>query len=678
MRYRRCFGLALSLTTVCVLRAQEKRLVQPEDLVDIRLASDVQISPDGRRIAFVVTEPADSKQPLKRRDTNIWMVPADGSEPARPFAASPRSEGSPRWSPDGRFLAFLSDRNAPPESAEGDRDEIHREPRRQIFLLRTDGGEAAQLTDFKGGVERFAWSPDGNQIAFTVKDASTEEEEKKRRERDDAVFVDHNYKYSRLWVLSLTDRQARELTRQNWQVTDFAWSPDSTRLAARTAPTPRLDDAAWHSSLVVLDVRSGNLLRTISENCGRMGLASESDIKWSPDGQTVAYPESTAKKIASWLTLAPAIGAGAKKVLARDYRGTIWGVEWTPDSKQLLAESQVGTKARLLSLDVTTESATPLADVLASGPGFSVSHDGRTIAFLNQAPDAPSDVWVMEAGKSPRQLTNLNPQVNALRLGGVEEVAWKNRKDGQMLYGVLVTPPGFRPGQPYPTIVQVHGGPQSGWWMGWLGSWHDWAQLLASHGYVVFLPNPRGSTGQGWQFAEANRDDWGGMDFQDILDGVDSLIEQKIADPNRLGIGGWSYGGFMTSWAVTKTDRFRAAIVGAGVTDLFSFDGTTDITPSFLRNYFLDIPFHRRADYENHSAMTFLQNCKTPTLVLHGGADERVPTSQGWEFYNGLKMLRVPAEMVVYPREPHGFRERAHQIDLLKRVLAWYDQHLKN
>jgi len=225
--------------------------------------------------------------------------------------------------------------------------------------------------------------------------------------------------------------------------------------------------------------------------------------------------------------------------------------------------------------------------------------------------------------------------------------------------------------------VAVHGGPQSAWWSGWLGSWHGRGQLLASNGYVVFLPNPRGATGRGWRFAEANRDDWGGMDFQDIMDGVDFLIDQKIADATRLGIGGWSYGGFMTSWAVTQTNRFKAAVVGAAVTNLFSFNGTTDITPGFLRSYFLDIPSRRRVPYDNHSAMTFLKNCKTPSLVLHGQADDRVPVSQGFEFYSGLKALGVETEMVVYPREPHALKERAHQIDLLQRILAWYDKYLK-
>lgn len=659
-------GLVVVLNIVFAfgLWAEEKRAVTPEDLVDIRGVSDVQLSPDGKRVAFVVTEPAHPKKPEKPRDANIWLVPSDGSEPPRPFAASAKRDISPRWSPDSRYLAFLSNRGEPIGE--------EKEAKNQIYLLRTDGGEAEQLTRVKGGVESFEWSPDGTLIAFTVKDPLTEEELQKQKQRDDAIHVDHDYKYTRLWVVRLSDRQAEQVTKQDLHVTGFAWSPDGSELALTVSSTPRLDDVYWHSSLVVVRRLTGEVVRTLSKNVGGFGAGAE----WSPDGQTIAFAEYTPNKIAYWPALVPAAG-GSVRHLLKDYPGTIWAAKWAPDSNYLLAESNEGTKAKLLRIDTTTEAITKLAEVLVPGPGFSVSADGRTIAYLNQAGDAPADVWILTVGESPRRLTNLHPQLTSLRLGEVKEITWKNKKDGQSLSGVLITPPDFKPGQPYPTVVQVHGGPMWAWWTGWHGSWHEWGQLLASNGYVVFLPNPRGSTGQDWQFAEANRDDWGGMDFRDIMDGVDYLIEKKIADPERLGIGGWSYGGFMTSWAVTQTDRFKAAIVGAAVTNLFSFHGTTDVTPSFLRTYFLDIPFRRRAAYDNHSAMTFLQNCKTPALVLHGQADFRVPVGQGWEFYNGLKSLGVETEMVVYPREPHGIGERTHQLDLLKRVLAWYDKYLK-
>ena len=213
--------------------------------------------------------------------------------------------------------------------------------------------------------------------------------------------------------------------------------------------------------------------------------------------------------------------------------------------------------------------------------------------------------------------------------------------------------------------------------MAWSTGWHDWSALLASNGYVVLLPNFRGSQGQGWEFAEANRNDWGGLDFHDIMSGLDDLIDQRIADPNRLGVGGWSFGGFMTSWTATQTDRFKAAVEGAGLTDLLSFDGEASIGPGFLDIYFLGNPFRRRAAYEKHSAMYFLENCKTPTLILHGLRDDVVPVGQSWEFYGGLKMLGKRAELVLYPREGHVFSEPGHQVNVLKRVLAWFNKYLQ-
>lgn len=663
--------------------AEPKRAIRPEDLADIRGVSDVQISADGKRVAFVVTEPADPEKPQRAGDTNIWIVPADGSEPARSFASTPKNETHPRWSPDGRYLAFLSDRGQPVGE--------EKEAKPQLYLMRTDGGEAEQLTNLKGEVLALKWSPDGKLIAFTVRDPKTSDEQERQRKGYDEVYADHDYKFARLWVVSLAERKVEQVTKQNFEVDEFAWSPDGTELALRVSDTPRKDDSYWHARLVVVRRLTGEVQRTLAQNIYRSGM----NPRWSPDGRYISFGQTSATGISTSLALIPAAG-GPARILLKDYPGTPVEAQWEPDSRHLVVACNVRTREKFLRVDVSTEAVSELAFdatfTLLSFPVFTLSQDGRTFAYATGSDKSPPEVfsWVREDASPPTaterpegrqlqtRLTTLNPQVAQWRVGGAKEISWKNAKDGQIVYGVLVTPPDFKPGQPYPTIVHVHGGPEWAWWNGWLGSWHEWDQLLASNGYVVLLPNPRGSTGQGWQFTEANRDDWGGGDFQDIMSGVDYLVEQKIADPNRLGIGGWSYGGFMTSWTVTQTNRFKAAVVGAAVTNLFSFNGTTDITPSFLRSYFVDLPFRRRSAYDNHSAMTFLQNCKTPSLVLHGDSDERVPVTQGWEFYNGLRMLGVPVEMVVYPREHHMFTERPHQVDILRRVLAWYDKYLKN
>ncbi len=524
------------------LNAQQKRSLTPEDVVDIRNVADANVSPDGKRIAFVVTEPADSSKPDKARDDNIWMVPVDGSEPARLFAFSPKSENTPRWSPDGRWLAFLSDR-----SEDG---------QKQIWLMHADGGEAEKLTSAKAGVDSYKWSPDGRMVAFLARDAKTDEERKKQQLRDDPIQIDHDYKYERLWVIDLKYRKPALVTRQNIEVKEFDWSPDAASFAIAFTSAPIFE---LKSRLAVMRRSDGELLRTLTDN-----VSSSSNVRWSPDGTGILFFESSPTGWSNWLALISP-GSGQARPLLKDYPGTLWAGEWGPDSKHLIAEAAVDTRVKLLRIDVGSGEAITLADILNSGPDFSVSADGRTFAFINERPDSPADVWSFTIGGQSRQLTSLHSQIPFLKLGNVREVSWKNRKDGQVLHGVLVTPTDFQSGEPYPTIVEAHVG-DSAWWSGWQGSWWQWAQLLASNGYVVFLPNARGVTGQGWKLHEAITD-WGGSAFDDIMEGVDSLIEQKIADPDRLGIGGWSNGGFMTTWAITHTNRFKVAVAFAAPVD---------------------------------------------------------------------------------------------------------------
>lgn len=640
----------------------------PEDFVDLRVVSDPQISPDGTQIAFVVTEPGNPDHPDIPRNSDIWMVASDGKTPAHKYVASDKSETMPRWSPDGRWLAFLSDRGET-----GGTEKDAEASKKQIWMIRTDGGEAQQATTLKGGVVGFRWSPDGKTMAVLATDAPSPEEEARKKKRDDRVYVHHEWKFVRLYFLDVESHEVKLIIRQDLNVNDAEWSPDGREMALMVSSTPDLDGVYWHSKFVIVN-RQGEMVRTLSERSGRI------DWGYSPDGKWIAFTEQTPAGIAAHLAIVPA-GGGEVKYLDSDYKGTIFWAHWAPDSKYLIVESLEGTHALISGLDTSNSRTKKMFDVQVA-PGqehaFSLSRDGSIIAYLNQKANGPTDVWAIdEATQKARQLTQMNPQVEQWDLGSVEEISWKNKKDDKTIYGVLIKPPDFNPAKLYPAIVEIHGGPKWAWWLGWHGTWHEWGQLLASHGYVVLLPNPRGSDGQGIIFAEANRDDWGGADFDDILGGVDELIAKKIADPNRLGIGGWSYGGFMTSWAVTQTNRFKAAVVGAGVTHLLSFNGTTDITPSFLKSYFLDFPFNRREAYDKHSAMSFVKNVKTPTLVLHGSDDERVPLGQGQEFYHALKQLGVKTEMVIYPREHHGFRERAHQVDLLKRILAWYDANLR-
>jgi dipeptidyl aminopeptidase/acylaminoacyl peptidase len=371
--------------------------------------------------------------------------------------------------------------------------------------------------------------------------------------------------------------------------------------------------------------------------------------------------------------MVPAAG-GEVRPLLKDSLSTTMRAEWAPDSKSLLLLTEEGTGQALLRLDPKTGHAQRVADVVNSQSEFSFSTNGTTIAYLDQSPRSPSDVWLVAPRISPRRLTDLNPQTLSWRLGSVRSVSWKNSSDGMIRKGVLITPPDFEAGRPYPMIVEGHPS-DTPWWTGWLGTWWSWGQLLAAHGYVVFLPNYRGVNGEGWKM-HATIGDWGGMAFQDLMDGIDALVEQRIADPNRLGMGGWSNGGFLTEWAITHTTRFRAAVAQAGHSDFFSLAGASSYSRASLKISFGD-PSTNRAVYDAHSPVTFIRSCRTPTLLLHGANDSGVPVGQAFEFYTGLKANGVEAEMVVYPREGHSIREREHQEDLQERVLAWFDRHLK-
>jgi dipeptidyl aminopeptidase/acylaminoacyl peptidase len=640
----------------CFLAAQAQTLT-PEDILSIRELSDIQLSPDGKQVAFVITEPAAAN--TQPRASNIWTMPTDGQESPRALIPGLIAAGSPRWSPDGRTLAFVSDRATPAGAAASD----------QIYLLRGVETNAMQLTSVPGGVEDFEWSPDSKMIAFVARDQPTPEEREKRTAGYDAIEVDRDLKYSRLWVTNVSDHRAVQVTKQDFEIFELAWSPAGDELALVVAPTPK-DEDSLNLSLIVVNRTSGEVVRTLSKLVNLPG-----GLRWSPDGRLLTFYEGpSTKEFASWVSVVPAAG-GPSRPLLKNYAGSVLRLQWMPDSKHLMAQAVEGTHQALLSVDVITGNTAKLTDVVHSQWNVGFSTNGNTTAYFSQSVNSPSDIWVLERGVVPRKITNFNPQTATWKLGKLREVEWNNSKDGLLRRGVVITPPGYQPGRLYPTIVNTHPG-DTAWWMGWHASkWWDWGQLLASNGYVVFLPNTRGVTGEGWRGHQTIAD-WGAMAFQDLIDGVDYLVEQKIADPNRLGIGGWSNGGFMTEYAITHTTRFKAAVAQAGHSDFFSLYGTSGIRWS-LRISFGSSPHVNRRGYDERSPIMSVRNCRTPTLLLHGELDPGVPVGQAYEFYNGLKDVGVETELVIYPRERHNIQQRGHQLDIQRRTLAWFDKHLK-
>jgi len=657
MKNRQKILVAACLLPLSIL-AQEKarRPITPEDLVKIREVADPQISPNGKWVAFVVTEPADTSKPDQPRNSDIWIVPSDGSAPPRKYAFGPKAESTPRWSLDGNYLAFLSNRGE--------------DGKNQIHLMHTSGGEAEAITKTKEGVGTFQWRADSKAIAFTAKDSLTNAEDKQQKAKSDERVLDENFKYSLLYELEVSSRKATLISKENETANEFDYSPDGGWISVSVSPTPKLDDVYLRSKLVLIK-SDGAERKVISDKCF-------GNVRWSNDGKQILYLAPVGKGITALPALVSSSG-GATEFLAQNYRGVVWEMDWLPTGQDLLVSSQEGAQGIIGKLNSKTGAVSRLKAVgrpFTSSNNWSASADGASIAFIDASASSPADAWIMKAGGSEvKRLTTMNPQLDSLAFGVTEVIQWKS-KDGTLIEGILVKPADYVKGKRYPLVVQVHGGPEWAWWNGWLASWHEWAQPLASNGYAVLLPNPRGSSGYGWKFIEANVNDWGGGDFADIMSGVDYLIKEGIADADRLGIGGWSYGGFMTSWAVSQTNRFKAAIMGAGLSNLTSMYGTTDI-PTFMQLYFDGHPFDRKQIYEKHSALTFIKNAKTPALILHGGSDERVPLSQAQEFYQALRDMNIKTKFVIYPREGHGIGERAHQVDLLERVLEWFDSHLK-
>lgn len=650
-------GLMMLALPILALAQATPVIPTPEMIMALKVVGDPQIDREGRWIAYTVGTPqSHGKRPLSR----IWRVSATGKGGAREIPAPAGAhEEHPRWSADGRSLYLISNRSSfAADVAEG-------VAASQVWRVDANGDHPTVLTHSQSDVSAFDVTRDGSRIAYLAADAPTAASVAAREAKDDAVLADHPTRFSRVWLRDLRGVEARALTAPDLQVHDLAWSPDGRRLALRVSQGTTLNDYWYRSRVVLVDADTGELARVLEAR------ASAHPLQWSPDGTRLLYGHLGEYGMVADVTVHD-IARDRKTVLAPGWNGTLWLARWQ-DDRVLLGLGQRGVRGAFLRLDAATGHVREIARPQIPFASFTTTGSGRT-AYLGIRDDQPAEVWTLDGGRLAAR-TDTHPQVAGWAHGQVQELAWTSSRDGLEITGLLVTPPGWKRGTPLPTLVQGHGGPAWAWWSGWLGSWHDWAQLLATRGYAVFLPNPRGSEGGGHAFAEMARGDWGGGDFQDILDGLDMLEKQGVADPQRLAIGGWSYGGYMAAWAVTQSDRFRTAIVGAGVIDIGAMALTTD-TPDYLPGYFGD-PVTQRARYDAHSPIRYADRVNVPVLILHGEEDKRVPLSQGEMFHRALVFNGTPVTMVTYPRGPHWFFETAHGRDVQQRVLDWLDLQLR-
>jgi dipeptidyl aminopeptidase/acylaminoacyl peptidase len=680
MYRRRLSVISLLLICACafslVAQTAARRPMKVDDFSRFRNVGDPQISPDGKWVAYVVNT-TDVKE--DKSSSHIWMVGMDGSND-RQITFSNEGEGSPRWSPDGKWLSFTSSR---PGKARG----------AQVWLLNRDGGEAMQLTEIKGRLQGHEWSPDSKRLALVIGDPDPESEPgpspapgASATPRVPKPIVIDRYRYKQdgqgyllsgrhtyIYLYDIATKKLERLTKSKWDESSPAWSPDSTRIAfvSNHGDDPDRDPAA---QLFVVDAKPESIEKQLTPPTTRAGRARP---EWSADGKWLAFLEGDERKYGAYsmdrLALVPADGSSAPVAFkaTEDLDRGVSSPRFSADGKSIRflvvddrsvypmkANLSGGTAERLLS-----------PPVVISGWNTAA---GRTVTMSGGNSKA-NEVYVWD-DKELRQLTHQNDTLLAeFQLGETEEVNFKS-KDGTPVNGLLTYPVGYVKGTKVPLLLRIHGGPNA-------QDQHSFSlerQMFAAHGYAVLAVNYRGSAGRGQKFSRSIFADWGNYEVQDLLAGVDHVIKMGVADPDRLGVGGWSYGGILTDYLIATDTRFKAATSGAGTAFTVAFYGTDQYIIQY--DYEIGPPWNPKAwDTYVKISYPFLHadRIQTPTLFLGGERDFNVPVQGSQQMYQALRSLGVDTQLIIYPNENHGIQRPSYQRDRMERYLAWYDKYIK-
>ena len=663
--------LSVLVFTSPLLAQDTARPLEINDQFNIKSVGSPQISPDGEWVAFTVTTTNLEKE---RSRTQIWMVSTDGGDPF-PVTMSSESTSGPKWSPDGKFLSFLATRGE--------------EAKPQVWVLDRRGGEARPLTELENGAGSFEWSPDASKLVMAIRDrdttaASGGSSGTSSRRQPQKPWVIDRLQFKRdgrgyladslqthLYVYDIASKKLTQVTSGRWSEGSPAWSPDGARIAFVSNRTQD-PDANSNSDIWVVaadNTDKGATLLRITDYEG-----SDGSPAWSPDGEWIVYTTGVGDPRFSAMTtnklaMRAADGRGERRLVANDLDRMVSGPSFTTDGSAILFSISDSGEGHIGRFDIATGELTRPVSGEISTRGFTVSNDGK-IAVAASTYQMPSEIHVQD-GPEFRRLSHVNDSImGAIDAAEVENLHF-NSSDGTEIEGWAFFPPNFQEGTRIPTILRIHGGPHGSYGVGW----NFEAQLLAANGYLVLITNPRGSSGYGNDFGMALWQKWGIPDFQDVMAGVDHVVERGWADPDRLGVGGWSYGGILTNYVITKSTRFKAATSGASMGLLVANFGVDHYQLGNEREW--GLPWENRQMWEDLSPFNDIGKVTTPTLFLGGELDWNVPILNSEMMYQALRRRGIDTRLLVYPGQPHGLRIPSYNVHRYKEYLAWYDKYLK-
>ncbi len=661
MRSIRVFSmLVLTASAVAAGQGQAKRAIRVGDMYRLRNVGDAQVSPEGAWVAYTVSATDSAKD---KSDTDIWVTSWDGSQTIQ-VTSSPDGESAPRFSPDGRYLSFLSSR----QGGKG----------AQLWLLDRRGGEAKRVSELKTGIRSYEWSPDGKRMVLVMSDVPADNDTTNRKPKP-IVLDRYHFKsdaggyldttHAHLYLFDLDTRKAELLTPGRFDESSPDWSPDGKRIVFESKRVQGDPDRSNNSDVFVVEARVGAAPRQLTTFEGPDGCP----CAFSPDGSTIAYLRGSDPRFSAYneerLAIVPASG-GTPRILTDALDRPVSSPQFTADGKSIVFLFTDDRARYVGRIPASGGAVQKLIDGRLVIGSLSMTRDGK-MAVLSSTATQPSEVFALENG-SLRRLSHQNDTwLSEVQLATTEDVSFK-AKDGNEAHGLLVKPVGYQAGTKVPLLLRIHGGPNG-------QDQHSFSlerELFAANGYAVLNVNYRGSNGRGEKYQQAIFADWGNKEVVDLLAGVDYAVSTGIADPERLGIGGWSYGGILTDYTTATTNRFKAAISGAGSALQLSMYGSDQYIYQYENE--LGPPWKTQDLWIKLSYPFFhADRITTPTLYMGGDKDFNVPVIGGEQMYQALRSLNVPTELVVYPNQHHGLSLPSFNYDRLTRYLAWYDKYLK-